>query len=96
MPNVKVIITMPATVLPRIQAAKVAKYAYKAEILDPETGDLIPNPVTVQEFLLATRIQEEKDNLKKYEVPRLAIEDRAARIEEIDGIEITITTEIVP
>lgn len=96
MPNVKITIIMPAAFLPRIQAAKIAQYGYKAQIFDPDSGEIINNPVSVQDFLLATRVKEEKEMVKRYEVPRLAIEDRPGREEEIDAVQITITTEIVP
>lgn len=95
MPPTSLVITMtiPIAFGARMQAALAANYRYQALVID-ENGALVSNPQTVQEFILANRVQELKNHVAAYEVPDLAKDDRQDRIDEINAVSITseITT----
>lgn len=86
----QVLVTIPDPWGAAIVAAECKNYKYSATLVNPETGALEANPQTALAFAIERRIQYMKDNLKAALVPDLAIADRAAKIAQIDAIEITI------
>lgn len=79
--------TMSAQVAARVAAAFAKNYNYQATITNEE-GEMVANPETLQQFIFRQREKFIKDNIKAAEVPDLARADRAAKIAEIDALEI--------
>lgn len=94
--DAKVSLQMSVANFTRLKTALKSFYGYKATVQDSETGEAINNPETDVEFLKRIKAQEHRNQIKAYEIPRVAFDDRAALELEIDGIPITITVEIIP
>lgn len=92
----QVLVTIPDIWAPLLVQAECKNNGYKPTVLNPETGEQIANPVTAAQFAFACRIKYLKDNLKAALVPDLAKADRAAKIAEIDAIQITMEIVVPP
>lgn len=83
-------IGIPLEEAERISEALLTRYGYEPIMINPFTGEQQANSIGPEEFQLNIFEKFIKEEVKAHEVPTLALNDRAARMAEIDQIEFSI------
>lgn len=94
MADLKLLITIPEQYAGRPAQAICANRDYQSTIKNPITGEEVANPVNSVDFALSVIMKFLKDEMIAHEVPDLAKADRQSKINEINGMSITV--EVIP
>lgn len=94
MADLKLLLTIPEAIAGQPALAISSNRNYKETVINPITGEEIPNPVTRLQVAAGVLMSFVKEEMIAYYVPDLAKADRQAKIDEIKGFAITI--QVVP